>query len=53
VLGLPDGITTRLFDLDRVLTQTAEVRANGWKEAAREHGADVVVKDLAELLEDL
>jgi beta-phosphoglucomutase family hydrolase len=32
VLGLPDGITTCLFDLDGVLTQTAEVHANAWKQ---------------------
>jgi beta-phosphoglucomutase-like phosphatase (HAD superfamily) len=73
VLGLPDGITTRLFDLDGVLTQTAKVHAKAWKqmfdeflrsfgwvvrvdrtghaEALREHGADIVVEDLAEMLE--
>jgi beta-phosphoglucomutase family hydrolase len=32
VLGLPDGITTCLFDLDGVLTQTAEVHAKAWKQ---------------------
>jgi beta-phosphoglucomutase family hydrolase len=32
VLGLPDGITTCLFDLDGVLTQTAKVHAAAWKE---------------------
>jgi beta-phosphoglucomutase family hydrolase len=32
VLGLPDGITTCLFDLDGVLTQTAKVHARAWKE---------------------
>jgi len=31
VLGLPDGITTCLFDLDGVLTQTAKVHAQAWK----------------------
>jgi phosphoglycolate phosphatase-like HAD superfamily hydrolase len=40
VLGLPSDITGCLFDLDGVLTQTAE----------REHGADIVVRDLEELL---
>jgi beta-phosphoglucomutase-like phosphatase (HAD superfamily) len=33
VLGLPDGITSCLFDLDRVSAQTAEVHANAWKQA--------------------
>jgi beta-phosphoglucomutase family hydrolase len=32
VLGLPDQITTCLFDLDGVLTRTAEVHAKAWKE---------------------
>jgi beta-phosphoglucomutase family hydrolase len=32
VLGLPDGITTCLFDLDGVLTQTAKVHARAWKQ---------------------
>jgi beta-phosphoglucomutase family hydrolase len=32
VLGLPDGITACLFDLDGVLTQTAKVHAAAWKE---------------------
>jgi beta-phosphoglucomutase family hydrolase len=31
-LGLPQGITTCLFDLDGVLTQTARVHAAAWKE---------------------
>src|SRR5215217_3225260 len=31
-LKLPDGITTCLFDLDGVLTQTAKVHARAWKE---------------------
>src|SRR5689334_21068166 len=31
-LGLPDHITTFLFDLDGVLTQTAKVHAAAWKE---------------------
>jgi beta-phosphoglucomutase family hydrolase len=33
VLGLPDQITTCLFDLDGVLTQTSKVHAAAWKEA--------------------
>jgi beta-phosphoglucomutase family hydrolase len=32
VLDLPDGITTCLFDLDGVLTQTAKVHAKAWKQ---------------------
>ena len=32
MLKLPDGITTCLFDLDGVLTQTAKVHARAWKE---------------------
>jgi beta-phosphoglucomutase family hydrolase len=32
VLDLPDSITTCLFDLDGVLTQTAEVHARAWKQ---------------------
>ena len=31
VLGLPDGMHACLFDLDGVLTQTAEVHAAAWK----------------------
>ncbi len=32
MLGLPDSITTCLFDLDGVLTKTAAVHARAWKE---------------------
>jgi beta-phosphoglucomutase family hydrolase len=32
VLGLPDAITACLFDLDGVLTKTAEVHARAWKQ---------------------
>jgi beta-phosphoglucomutase family hydrolase len=32
MLKLPDGITTCLFDLDGVLTQTAAVHARAWKQ---------------------
>jgi beta-phosphoglucomutase family hydrolase len=32
MLDLPDGITACLFDLDGVLTQTAKVHAQAWKE---------------------
>jgi beta-phosphoglucomutase family hydrolase len=33
MLGLPDPITACLFDLDGVLTKTAEVHAKAWKQA--------------------
>lgn len=39
MLGLPDGITACLFDLDGVLTKTADVHAAAWKEMF-----DVVLK---------
>jgi beta-phosphoglucomutase family hydrolase len=32
MLGLPDRITTCLFDLDGVLTQTAKIHAQAWKQ---------------------
>jgi beta-phosphoglucomutase family hydrolase len=32
VLGLPDGISACLFDLDGVLTTTAELHARAWKQ---------------------
>ncbi len=32
MLGLPDGVTACLFDLDGVLTPTAKVHAKAWKE---------------------
>jgi beta-phosphoglucomutase family hydrolase len=32
VLGLPDGVTACLFDLDGVLTQTAKVHDAAWKQ---------------------
>jgi beta-phosphoglucomutase family hydrolase len=32
MLGLPDGVTACLFDLDGVLTQTAKVHAQAWKQ---------------------
>jgi beta-phosphoglucomutase family hydrolase len=42
MLGLPDGITALLFDLDGVLTKTATAHARAWKEMfdayLREHG---------------
>ncbi len=32
MLGLPDGVSACLFDLDGVLTQTAKVHAAAWKQ---------------------
>jgi beta-phosphoglucomutase family hydrolase len=43
MLGLPDGITALLFDLDGVLSQTAKVHAAAWKQAF-----DEFLKDKAE-----
>jgi beta-phosphoglucomutase family hydrolase len=44
VLGLPDGVTALLFDLDGVLTQTAKVHFAAWKqtfdEVLKAHGDD-------------
>jgi beta-phosphoglucomutase family hydrolase len=40
VLGLPDGVTACLFDLDGVLTQTATVHAAAWKQTFDEYLRD-------------
>jgi beta-phosphoglucomutase family hydrolase len=37
-LGLPDAITACLFDLDGVLTRTAEQHARAWKQVFEERG---------------
>jgi beta-phosphoglucomutase family hydrolase len=37
VLGLPDGVTACLFDLDGVLTQTAKIHAEAWKQTFDEY----------------
>ncbi len=37
MLGLPDGVTACLFDLDGVLTQTAKVHARAWKQMFDEY----------------
>jgi beta-phosphoglucomutase family hydrolase len=37
MLGLPDGITACLFDLDGVLTKTAKVHAQAWKQTFDEY----------------
>jgi beta-phosphoglucomutase family hydrolase len=43
MLGLPDGVTACLFDMDGVVTKTAVVHATAWKEMfdefLREHAA--------------
>jgi beta-phosphoglucomutase family hydrolase len=41
VLGLPDGIRAALFDLDGVLTQTAKVHAQAWKQMFDEYLSEV------------
>jgi beta-phosphoglucomutase family hydrolase len=53
MLGLPDGVTACLFDLDGVLTQTAKVHAAAWqqmfdaylRERAEAGGEDFVAFD--------
>jgi beta-phosphoglucomutase family hydrolase len=57
VLGLPDAVTACLFDLDGVLTKTAEVHARAWKETfdafLAKHGQPPfdVVKDYDEYVD--
>jgi hypothetical protein len=55
LLGLPHAVTAGLFDLDGVLTNTAATHDKAWQEmfdaSCGEHGADIVVSDLAELLD--
>src|ERR1017187_3607588 len=43
MLGLPDSIKACLFDLDGVLTQTAKVHADAWKQTF-----DAYLKERAE-----
>src|SRR5579875_2884638 len=53
MLGLPADIQALLFDMDGVLTQTAKVHAEAWKQTfdaflrrwAQEHGSDFVPFD--------
>ncbi len=40
MLGLPDGIRAALFDLDGVITQTAKVHAQAWKQMFDEYLAE-------------
>jgi beta-phosphoglucomutase family hydrolase len=57
VLGLPDGIAACLFDLDGVLTKTAEVHARAWKQTfdlfLQQHGEPPfdLVKDYDEYVD--
>jgi beta-phosphoglucomutase family hydrolase len=44
VLGLPDGVTACLFDLDGVLTQTAKVHAAAWKQMFDDYLRDRAAK---------
>src|SRR4051794_12925444 len=37
MFGLPDGVTACLFDLDGVLTKTAKVHAQAWKQTFDEY----------------
>ena len=41
MLGLPDGVRATLFDLDGVLTQTAKVHAQAWKQMFDEYLGEV------------
>jgi beta-phosphoglucomutase family hydrolase len=41
VLGLPDGVRAALFDLDGVITQTAKVHAQAWKQMFDEYLSEV------------
>jgi len=41
VLGLPDGVRAALFDLDGVITQTAKVHAQAWKQMFDEYLREV------------
>ncbi len=41
MLGLPDGVRAALFDLDGVITQTAKVHAQAWKQMFDEYLREV------------
>ena len=52
MFGLPDGVFACLFDMDGVVTAlVVGVDRVGQAAELREHGADIVVKDLSELLD--
>jgi beta-phosphoglucomutase family hydrolase len=50
VLGLPDGVTACLFDLDGVLTDTAAVHASAWKQTFDELLQERAAQDDAEFV---
>ncbi|MDT4892521.1 MAG: hypothetical protein QOE97_1556 [Pseudonocardiales bacterium] len=49
MLGLPDGVTACLFDLDGVLTDTASVHRSAWKQT---FDAVLAARGLAEFTDD-
>jgi beta-phosphoglucomutase family hydrolase len=49
-LGLPEGVTACLFDLDGVLTKTAAVHAAAWKQMFDEYLQTVADRDHATLV---
>jgi beta-phosphoglucomutase family hydrolase len=51
VLGLPDGVTACLFDLDGVLTQTAKVHAAAWKQMFDQYLRDRAARTGEEFVE--
>lgn len=48
MLGLPDGVTACLFDLDGVLTQTAKVHAAAWKQMFDSYFGDAAFDRVAD-----
>src|ERR1700754_4410907 len=50
MLGLPDGITALLFDLDGVLSQTAKVHAAAWKQMSDEYLKDKAQREGGEFV---
>lgn len=48
MLGLPDGVTACLFDLDGVLTQTAKVHAAAWKQMFDSYFGDAAFDPVAD-----
>lgn len=51
MLGLPEGVTTLLFDLDGVLTRTADVHARAWKQTFDAYLAERSRRERSELRE--
>ena len=48
MLGLPEGVTACLFDLDGVLTQTAQVHAAAWKQTFDSYLGDAAFDPVAD-----